>query len=405
MLDNIKAVLVFILVFVFCSNGYLALEEINPAIHEVYWYLLLFGLSALMLLLTPIEAISNVPKSVFIWIIVFVLSTTLSYALSTRGPIVVRELTLLIKAISVFFSMFVLLTNPKALKSAFAALVVVIIVGSTVNTIEFFSDQMVWSSIPGRAAGWYVNANKSGKYLVMSLIFASVITPKKLLWPLIAITAVGVLLTFSRSSWIELFVVIVGISLINNTPVGQKISLLDIKPSQFIALILGGAVAGVLLISLFSGQAYEMVKDTPFEEYLSKDTIGRMSGDFKDDSANEREEVLLAALKYGLEAPLLGKGLSFTYEWDQPVAPHNDYAKLFAERGLVGPVIYLGLMGILWFTGGRRAKLFVMVWAFSSIATHNTLEQPAIYVFMALALLYKDNDIEIGQLADYPGYR
>lgn len=402
MIDNIKSVLVFILVFVFCSNGYLALETINPAIKEVYWYLLLFGLSSLMLLLTPMEAISNVPKAVFIWIILFILSTVFAYALSSRGPTVTRELSLLLKAISAFFSMFVLVTNRQTLKAAYAALILVILVGATVNVVEFFSDQIEWSSIPGRAAGWYVNANKSGKYLVMSLIFASIVTPKKLLWPLITITAFGVLFTFSRSAWIELFVVIVGISMINNTPAGQKISFLDIKPAQFIALVIGGTIASLLLISLFSGQAYEMIKDTPLEEYLSKDTIGRMSGEFTDDSANEREEVLVEALKYGLDAPLHGQGLSFTYEWDQPVAPHNDYAKLFAERGITGPLLYLTLLGILWFTGGRHAKLFVMVLAFTSIATHNTLEQPGIYIFMALALLTKDDqaDMKLGVAED-----
>ena len=400
MIDNIKAVVVFILVFAFCSNGYLAIETMVPPIKEMYWYLLLFGISALFLLLTPIEALGNIPKPAFIWIILFLASTTIAYGLSTRSPKTVEEVTVLIKAISAFVSMFVLLTQPKILKAAFYSLILVILVNASVNLIEFFTDSIEWSSIPGRSAGWHLNANKSGKYLAMSLIFASIVTPRKLLWPLILIATAGILVTFSRGTWVELFIVIVGISLINSTPIGQRISLLDLKPSSFIAMVLGGMIASIFLIALFSGQAYEMIKDTPAEEFLSADTIGRMSGDFTDDSANERRNILKSAINVGLNNPITGAGLSYTYEWDHPVGPHNDYAKLFAERGILGLVLFLSLLSIIWFAGSRHAKLFAMILAFSSIATHNTLEQPGMYIFFALALLHKE---EPSKLAPYTG--
>lgn len=390
MIENIKAIAVFLLVFAFCSNGYLAMEDIVPAIKEAYWYLLLFGMTAIFILLTPMEALANIPKSAFIWIILFLISTTIAYIFSSQSSEVQRITIILIKAISVFISMFVLITSPKVLKAAFYSLILVILVGSGVNATEFFTDAISWSDIPGRSAGWYYNANKSGKFLVLSLIFASIITPKKFLWPLIAITTVGVLLTFSRGTWVQLFIVIVGISLIRTAPAGEKLNLLNIKPSSFIAMVMGGFVAAFLLITLFSGQAYQYVQDTPLEEYLSKDTIGRMSGDFQDDSANERKEVLFGAIKAGLNQPLIGKGLAYTYEWEHSVGPHNDYALLFAERGILGLILYLAVIGIIWFTGSRHAKLYAMVLAFSSIATHNTLEQPATYVFLALAFLHKD---------------
>ncbi|MEE9351704.1 MAG: hypothetical protein V3U78_05545, partial [Thiotrichaceae bacterium] len=217
MIDNIKAVVVFLLVFAFCSNGYLAIEVIVPSIKEMYWYLMLFGMSLLFLLLTPAESISNIPKSAFIWIILFLASTTIAYALSSKGFKTGLELNVLLKSISVFISMFILLTSPKIVKAALYSLILVILINATVNIVEFFSDQVEWSSIPGRAAGWHFNANKSGKFLAMSLIFASIVTPRKFLWPLIILTTVGILVTFSRSTWVELFVVIVGISLINST--------------------------------------------------------------------------------------------------------------------------------------------------------------------------------------------
>jgi len=389
MIDNIKAVATFFFVFAFCSNIYVALEFISP-IGEIYWFILLIAVSSVLFLLTPFESLGNMPKSAFLWLIFALLSITIAYIYSSQSPVVTDILIALVKSIAVFVCMFILMTNPKAIKAAFYALALVVVVAASNNIIEFFTDFMTWSTIPGRAAGWQINANRSGKFMAMSLLFASIIIPKKFIWPMIALTIVGVLLTFSRSTWVELFIIIVGISLIRGTPMGKKISLLDIKPSSFIAIAVGGIVASMLLLSLFTGAAYDLVKDTPFEEYLSADTVGRMSGDFTDNSANERVVILVDALKMGMEHPFLGSGLASTYEWHHDVGPHNDYATLFAERGITGVFVYLILLGILWFTGSKYGKLYVLVLAFSSIATHNTFEQPATFIFLALAFLHRD---------------
>ena len=402
MTNNIKAVAAFFFVFVFCSNAYIAMEFISP-VNEIYWFLLLFAISAILFLLTPFESLANMPKSAFLWLIFTLLSITISYIYSSQNSLVTEVLIALIKSISVFVCMFILLTHPKAIKAALYALALVVVVAASNNIIEFFTDFMTWSTIPGRAAGWQINANKSGKFMAMSLLFASIIVPKKFIWPLIALTTVGVLLTFSRSTWIELFIIIVGISLIRGTPLGQKISLLDIKPSSFIAIAIGGMVASLLLISLFTGAAYDLVKDTPLEQYLSSDTTSRMSGDFTDNSANERIVILVDALKMGMEHPFFGSGLASTYEWHHDVGPHNDYATLFAERGIIGLFVYLVLLGILWFTGSKYGKLYVLVLAFSSIATHNTFEQPATFIFLALAFLHRDGFGQSVGLSQ-PGY-
>ena len=389
MINNIKAGVTFFFVFAFCSNIYIALEFISP-VGEFYWFLLLFAVSAVLFLLTPFESLANMPKSAFIWLIFAILSITVSYIYSSQSPVVTEVLISLAKSISVFVCMFILMTHPKAIKAALYALALVVVVAASNNIIEFFTDFMTWSTIPGRAAGWQINANRSGKFMAMSLLFASIIIPKKFIWPMIGLTIVGVLITFSRATWVELFIIIVGISLIRGTPLGQKINLLDIKPSSFIAIAIGGIIASILLLSLFTGAAYDFVKDTSFEEYLSADTVGRMSGDFDDSSANERVVILIDALKMGMEHPFLGSGLASTYEWKHDVGPHNDYATLFAERGVTGVFVYLVLLGMLWFTSSKYGKLYVLVLAFSSIATHNTFEQPATFIFLALAFLHRD---------------
>ena len=391
MSDTIKAIIVFLLVFIFSSDLYVSFQSMNPAVEEKYWFYTLYGFTALFLVLSPVESLSNIPKAAFIWILLALISTFLAYSLSSRSSTTHGEMTLLFKGLSVFICMFVLLTDQKIIRAAFYALILVIIVNASINLDEFLQESARWRGISGRAAGWHYNANKSGKFLVMSLVFASIVIPRKLLWPLILVASAGIIVTFSRSSWVALFIVIVGISLIRSTPVGKNMSLLNMKPSSFISLLLGGVIASVLLFSVFSGQLYESLKDTRFEKYFSEQTMGRMNSDFTDTSATERKMILMKALETGVKNPLIGKGLSYTYEWDHFVPPHNDYAKLFAERGFTGVILYLSLLGLIWFKGGRSAKLFATVLAFSSFFTHNTLEQSGIFVFAALALLYKEN--------------
>jgi len=406
MLDNIKAFFVFVLVFAFASNGYEAIEsQLYPEVKEAYWYLMLLGVAALFLLLTPAEALSNLPKPIFVWLLLFLLTIVFSYAFSSQSEVAKNIAILLVKSLSVFISMFILITNQRLLKVGFASLFLVLLISVGSNILEFFDESIEWSYIPGRSAGWYYDANLSARNIVMSLLFASLIIPKKLLWPTILVAAIGVILTFSRGGWLMLFMAIVGISLLRTAKPGKKISLLDIKPSSFLAMVFGGIIASLLLALFISGEAYELVKDTPFEEYLREDTIGRLSGDFDDNSSNERMNVLMTAMEMGVKNPLTGAGLARTHEWHHNVAAHNDYATLFAERGILGVASYLFLLWIIWSSGGGYARLFTMILAFSSITSHTTFEQPATYIFIAFALLYKEEVPPVQQMQQPPPSR
>ncbi len=391
MLDNIKIILVFVLVFAFASNGYEIMDSFYQSpIREAYWYLLLLGITAVVLLLTPMDSLSNIPKPVFIWVLVYLTTIVVSYALSTRSELVLRLATLELKALSVFVSMFILITNEKILKAGLWASFLVLVVAVGANVYEFFDDSIEWSYIPGRSSGWYYDANLSARNIVMSLLFASLVISRQFLWPVILFATLGVFLTFSRGGWLMLFLVILGVSLLQAAKPGKKINILDIRPSSFMAMVFGGMVATALLVLLVSGEAYQLVKDTPLEEYLREDTIGRLSGEFKDDSTDYRKTVLLGALKLGAEHPFLGAGLGSTHEWQYTVAPHNDYATLFAERGIFGLASYLFLLSVLWYSGSGYAKLFTLILAFSSITSHTTFHEPATFIFAAFALLYKE---------------
>ena len=394
MLEIIRKITLFIIVFAFCSNAYLAIWTMYPQVQELYWFIFVFGMSVIFFALNPHELLSQMPTSVFVWIILFIISTIIAFVLSSQSNFVKGILIFLIKAISLFIGMFIIASSKNTLRSMLYALLIVAIFGSLMNIAEFFIDNMTWSPIPSRAAGWYMNPNISGRFLVMSLIFATIVTPKKFFWPLVLLVSIGVFLTFSRTSWFELLIAIVGLSFIRNIAPGQRVNMLSIRPAGFIALMLGMIISLSLLYLLFSGQAGELIKGTFFESYLSQDTIARISGDFTDDSANERTQVFLGALTIGMENPIIGAGLAHTYEWQYPVGPHNDYVLLFAERGILGLASYLWLLAIIWTFGSSYSRLYVAILAFSSIATHTTFEQPGTYIFIAIALLIDNNTIK-----------
>lgn len=237
-----------------------------------------------------------------------------------------------------------------------------------------------------------MNANYSGFMLAFSLIFASLVINKHWLWPFIIIATMGVFVTFSRTSWAFLLIIIVSISLIRAGGKKQSLNLLDMKPSSFLMLLFITLIGAGFVASIMSGAALELAKISEYSHLLSADTISRLEGDVNDGSANERHYLILRTLEVGAENPITGAGLAYTYEWPERVAPHNEWLMMFAERGVIGLLIYGLFYVFIWMKSGRYGKLFVIIFGLSALSSHNGLELPATYLFAALAYLLKDED-------------
>lgn len=237
-----------------------------------------------------------------------------------------------------------------------------------------------------------MNANYSGFMLTFSLIFASLVVNKHWLWPFILITTMGVLVTFSRTSWAFLFIIVVSLSLIRAGGKKQSLNPLNMKPSSFLILSFITFISVAFVASIFSGAALEFAKTSEYSHFLSADTTSRLEGRVDDGSANERHYLVFRALEVGAENPIVGAGLAYTYEWPERVAPHNEWLMMFAERGVIGLLIYGLFYVFIWVKSGRYGKLFVIIFGLSALSSHNGLELPATYLFVALAYLLKDED-------------
>lgn len=395
MLNNLRSFFIFLFIFGLCSTGYLQLEYDFPAIREMYWHLGLFGVALFFLITQPTETLENIKLEHILWLLFYTISLVLAFMLSSRSEAVDLYLVKVVKAFAGMTLMLLLITDKHSQKAALWALILVVLHGSFNNIYEFFNASIGWSEIPGRSAGWHGNPNKSGNLIVMSLIFAGLLVPRKFFWPLVIIATLGVLVTFSRSSWVMLFVVVTGLSIIRSAPLDKPLNLLNFSAGKFVGMIVGAVIAGMFITLIYSGEAYEMVKGTPVENYLNEDAMHRISGGTEDGSTEERGRVVVEAFKLGLVNPLLGSGLGATLEWDERVAPHNEYAMVFAERGMFGLVIYLALYIMVWNQAGRYGKLYVMILAIASLASHNHLDTPANLILLVLAMLIKDKDFPI----------
>lgn len=395
MLDNLRSFFVFLFVFGLCSSGYLQLEYDFPPIREMYWFIGLFAVSLFFLITQPWETLDNIKLEHILWLMFYTVTLIIAFILSSRSEIVVLNLVTLIKAFAAMVFMMLLITDKRSQKAALWALVVVIIHSSINNVYEFFNEAIGWSGIPGRSAGWHHNPNKSGNLIVMSLIFAGLVVSRKFFWPLVIIATLGVIVTFSRSSWVMLFITVTGLSIIRSAPLDKPLNLLNFSAGKFIGMIVGAFIAGTFIFLIYSGEAYEMIKGTSLENYLRADTMHRISGGTEDGSTEERAHVVVEALKMGLVNPLFGSGLGSTIEWDQRVAPHNEFAMIFAERGMFGLVVYLALYIMVWSQAGRYGKLYIMILAVASLASHNHLDTPANLILVVLALFIKDRDFPL----------
>lgn len=399
MKQPLKKALTFLFVLVFTTNAYSLLELFFPAIKEMYWYALLFVCSVFFILVNPNKFLTNLPKRVVLWVSLYTLGTMLAYLVSSQSEVVELAIIIQIKALSVFLGFFVLMTDKSIIKVALYALVVTIIIGSVINILEFFnivnvfSDARVWGvDDSNRSAGMYMNANYSGFTLTFSLIFASLITPKKWLWPLIILTLFGVFFTYSRTSWGLLFLVIIALPIVRANMGEERFSIMNLKTSAVLSLFFSSAVAATFIYLIFSGIAVELVKGSQHEDLFSADALSRLEGSFDDGSTNERKVLIDVALNVSQEKPIVGKGAAYTFEWKERVAPHNEWLMTFTERGIIGLIIYSLFYVFMWLKAGRHGKLFVIMFAISALSSHNGLELPSTYIFAALVYLIKDED-------------
>lgn len=204
------------------------------------------------------------------------------------------------------------------------AFLISVLIFNGVALFDFFSGVKVPFMVQdGRLSGMLIDPNAYGGLLVTAFAIHIMTSGDgvKLLrgWvsTLATITlAGGIIMTFSRSSWIGLFLVLLTLLLTN--------------PSRLLKIGMGFIVAfGALL--LYKGTAY-------------LDVLGNMAS--RPSQIQSRLDIIGKAVEWIAQSPLLGIGLG-SYNYELRIIIHNTPIWFMTEFGLLGLIVYGGFM--IWF--------------------------------------------------------
>ncbi|MDA3875822.1 MAG: O-antigen ligase family protein [Halothiobacillus sp.] len=348
----------------------------------LYSYFLLLGYFAIWLGAVRKLKISRDQgsRALLAWLYLYLGYGCLALFNSTLDDVAVQAFIYLGEAIlisAVFVLMFADQTLMRRIQAAFAMLAVI---ATALNVYDFLDP--LFTNVPGRAAGLYVNANIAGHFIAMAMVAGVELIPRR--WRLLFVLGcgVGVLLTFSRAAWILWGVAVLWL--------GWQ-GYIGLVRNRLFSMVLG-AVIGIGFIGLvFTGGLGDYIAGGSFASHLDANTQARLgigASSLSGHSAHLREALIFDSLRIGSEAPLVGHGLGHTAEWQFPVGPHNMYLLFFVEGGIPGLLLYLALMVLLWRYSAGVGKVVALQLIVAGIFTHNQLDQPAFLIMMAFVVAH-----------------
>jgi O-antigen ligase len=231
----------------------------------------------------------------------------------------------------------------------------------------------------GRGAGLFINPNVAGSFIAAATIVALPFVPMRLRGALIVCAAVGIVPTFSRSSYIYAVMLLV---------LPMALRMLDRTQAAFVLIV-------VPLLTAATAASYDFLLEASDDRNLHN-VVRRLEWfrglEPEDQAVEGRLYGAAEAWRMFLDAPLMGKGLGATMaEAVVAEGPHNMYLMLMGEQGLLGLAFYLLLLAIFFRRGrwlmktaaddrgrdvGRSMLLFAAMLFFWGFFDHNVLEQP-----------------------------
>ncbi len=192
----------------------------------------------------------------------------------------------------------------------------------------------------GRATGLLGNPNATGNLMVAvaAVAFACMVTGKwriPVLGCLFA-TAVACIMTFSRSSWIALF--LLGVSQVFYSPVVRKKA----------AFVASAAVAVGIVWFIMHGAERFQLNERQQKRVTSFSDI--YSGEYDElDTGNRAVQARIGLVQWA-KSPLIGHGLGtgsrIDTDYGLTLGPHNHFILVLVEAGIIGLIPYLIFFGV-----------------------------------------------------------
>lgn len=321
-------------------------------------------------------------KRFLIWCAIYFCYVAFSTSMLLLGYAPAEPLVLAWHFVSLTTAMLLLMADPRRLALAAQGFALLALAAVALNLYDFVIP--TFSTVPGRAAGLYGNPTIAGNMIAMSMVAGLAAVPMRLRLPFMVACGIGVLVTFSRESWLAWAVAFVWVA-----HQGQVGGTGRLRLRTLVGLVIGGGVA----VFVFTGGLGQLLQDTHLRTYLNANTLQRIgisSSVLSDESARERQYLITRSLEEASEAPVFGKGFGYTQspEWGVMVRPHNTFLMMFVEGGVFALAIYAGLVVLLWQSSVGLGRVVVGLFIVTSFFSHNQLEQPALMLLVAFALAH-----------------
>jgi hypothetical protein len=375
-LDRYQYLLSVAATFIFFSDlpDYLFSAQIIPA-NPLTW---LYGFS--FLALPFVKKIATIPKSVIIWIFLYVAISVLSLATISSDEVSLKEFRARILSV-LFIGMLYIIYEQKSLKHVKYIMVAVVLMSVGTIFFELLNPKFFSELNTGRPAGFYINPNRAGCALVLGLIFTIDIIKKQFRWLYVLTIGLAIVATFSRGallSWTICALVLTTARVLSDKR----------------RTIIGAAFMLVLFLTL--SNPFKIIADhfqggTDGAYFDILDRLEQFQNpSLNDDSSLERKAVVGYAWMMFGKQPFWGNGLGSTNKWTvSDVSTHNMYLYFMADHGIIGVIFLPGaVLAMVWRNRGQPSAqilcfgIFVSLWG---IFSHNVLEER--YVLITFGLL------------------
>jgi len=278
----------------------------------------------------------------------------------------------------VFVVASVLALRPELNRTLALAAFAIVVVGTAQNLYELFLENNVWSTAPGRSAGFHINPNISaeamiGYGLVFILARSARLGAADLI--LMVLVLIGVFATFSRAG------ILAGLVLL------PAAILMRTQRKHMPRIIVGGLAVSLLVVAF----AAFVVRNLDLSEDASVRVLSLIETGGVGDYGTDRGLTALNSLELAMVNPVLGNGVGTLSEMGE--GPHNMFLAMMVEYGLVGLFVYIAMIVRLVQIarcGDRSLSgmvLFFVAWlVIFGFASHTLLGNPETIPLLGFAL-------------------
>ncbi|WP_309736602.1 O-antigen ligase family protein [Chamaesiphon sp. OTE_75_metabat_556] len=354
-LDRYQYVLSIITAFLFFSDfpDWLLAAPIVP-INPLSW-IIAFAVLALPFY----KKLATIPKPLIAWMLFYVGIALLSLMTVSADEISFTDFRSKVLA-ALFIALMYIIFQQRSVNQVKCTALFVLFMNVCNNMLELFSPKMFSELNVGRPAGFYIDPNKAGCALMLTMLLSITIVKKPYRWIILLVAGVGIMATFSRGAILG-WVICTLLLIIGRVVCDQRRKVL--APIVIFIILLASLNPLQALTDYFKGDPTGANWDivNRLEEFQNPS--------LKEDSAMERQAVAAGGwLMFG-NRPFWGNGLASTRKWMvSEVSTHNMYLYYMADHGILGVLFLPGaIFAVVYRNRGEEQTILICFGVFVSL--------------------------------------